>query len=194
MTFYDFKISDFQSQLDNALSNVHNPDSKLSNLVKNFAAMPNASVEDFNKLVADVQHLDYSSARNKVSAASVVNLLVAQQTHLQQQDIMTKLDATTKSNDEVSVNMQMSFPVKTSDTKVIGCVNNGNAIKPNFTLSKDVAGPVANYEDYLNADAGCKAFAQSSGAHYLSLTGDVSDCKGPFLSASDTYFNCMIDF
>lgn len=190
-----FKISDFQAQLDNTLTKTHNPDSKLSALVNKFVALPNANAADFDKLVTDVQNLNYSSAKTKVSSSDLVNLLVAQQAHLQQQTLMAQLDAVTKANEATLANAQMSVPVKVSSTKVMECVNSGNLLNKQFTLKETaVAGPVANYDDYLAADIACKSVALSSGAHYLTLTGEVSGCKGPFLSASDTYFNCMIDF
>lgn len=169
-------FDNFQQQLKHTLNNTPNADPTLIDLVNKFCKLDNPNAEAFNKLATGAKNIQYS-AKSAAISSSLMNLILNEEKVLES----TKFTGS-------------SQVFKDSNAIVYKCsITKGNFIKPEFSLTK-ITGPVHSYNDYLAADKACREFSVENTAHYISLTGEASGCKGPLIGAADIYHLCMIDY
>lgn len=156
----DFKISDFQTQLTNTLNNIHHPDAAASKLVKEFITASNPTADSFNQLVTSLNKVAYSSPKAQANFSPVINLLTTQQLQLTIQNLES--------------NKNVVAPASSGEVSAIECIGSK---KSGFSLES-----ITSCKDFSSA-------ATDSHYLYLTLTGDVSGCKGPY-DAVYAYYYC----
>lgn len=172
-----FNLKDFQEQLKNTLKNIYQPDVNAAALVNKFNALAAPSADDFNALVGSLKEVNYATSKGHITFSPVINLLVAQQDYLTLQVAAKQL--------AIALGNIADIATVSSGNIVMKCVGNPSAfsleaINDSFTT---LAGAHA-------ARAACMEFSKSGGDLYLSLTGDVGACKGPY-DAADAYYHCL---
>lgn len=175
----NFELPNFQKQLSNAIANVFNPDAQLKTLISDFVSLSNPTAEDFNSLAASVgSHLENASSKTKAAFAPIVTLFMVEQVHMRLQDHEFKANSF---SNNVQVE-QGSFA--SSGNAIMQCVGKPGA----FTLNLITNTPT-NLDEFFSARNACKSFSATKGDHWLTFTGEVDGCKGPYKSA-DAFYAC----
>jgi len=177
----NFELPYFKQQLSNAMANVFNPDPQLKTLIGNFLNLQNPTSDDFNNLSSSVSsYLENSSSKTKAAFSPVMTLFMVKQLHTQLEDFKSEPSSTASTNSE-----QVSFP--TSSHAIMKCVG-----KPGSFALELITNTPTNLDEFFSARAACKSFSATRGDHWLTFTGEVDGCKGPYKS-SEAFYACEME-